>query len=366
MLDRLQKARTRVSDLDAQIQRLEASLAMLRAERVVAQEPLDSYAYPVLSLPTEITCEIFLHFLPPYPACPPIDGPFSPTVLTHVCRTWREIAEATPDLWSRITLSAQELSLHKQIEISNLWIRRSGSRPLAIELQNNRDQDLMGLKSLIDYRVRWERLTLRIPSPTVHLPRIGGLMPLLRYLDIDSVVRNAPTPLTFLDAPLLRTVVFNYAAAATIPVAWDQITSLTLYYIYPYECVPILAQGLNLVHCELRFVYHDEETNVVLDCTLPRLQTLILQDPYHECPSGLLTSFIVPALRTLQIPAWFFGSTPLDDLRAFISKVGCKLQKLHIIGQLETSNEAFRREFPTIGDISVRQYADTDLNPFTY
>ncbi|KAJ7759605.1 hypothetical protein B0H16DRAFT_1533897 [Mycena metata] len=366
MLDRLQRARTRVSDLDAQIQRLEVSIAILRAERLVLQEPLDSYTYPVLTLPTEITCEIFLHFLPPYPACPPITGPFSPTILTHVCRTWRDIADATPYLWSRITLSAQELSLDTQIEISDLWIRRSRSRALAIDLQNNQDQNLMGLKSLIAHRLRWERLTLRIPTSTADVPRTDGPMPLLRYLDINSLFHEDSTPLTFLDAPLLRAVVFNYKAAAMIPVPWAQLTSLTLYYIFPHECVPILAQGLNLVHCELRFVFSPEETDVVLNFTLPRLQTLILQDMYHECPSGLLTSFVVPALRTLQIPAWFFGSTPLDDLRAWILKVGCKLQKVHIIGELETSDEALRREFPTIGDLSVRQYADTDWNPFTY
>ncbi|KAJ7759631.1 hypothetical protein B0H16DRAFT_1689016 [Mycena metata] len=237
---------------------------------------------------------------------PPITGSFSPTILTQICRTWREIAEATPDLWSRITLSAQELSLDKQIKVSDLWIRRSGSGPLAIELQNNKDENLMGLKSIIAHRLRWERLTLRVLTLTANVPPTNGPMPLLRYLDIHTRVEILPT-------------------------------------------------GLNLVHCVLHFIYHDEETNVVLDINLSRLQTLILQDPYHECPIGFLASFVLPALHALQIPASFFGSTPLDDLRAFISKANCKVQKLHIIGELETFDEAaFHREFPTIGDISVR------------
>ncbi|KAJ7018176.1 hypothetical protein C8F04DRAFT_1199240 [Mycena alexandri] len=207
----------------------------------------------------------------------------------------------------------------------------SGSRPLAIELENNNDEDLMGLKSVIAHRVRWERLTLRISSSTANVLRTAGPMPLLRYLDIESISQDTSTSLTFLDAPVLRTVVFDYEAAAKIPVPWAQTTSLTLHYIYPYECVPILApilaQGLDLVYCELLFVYSQENRDMVLDFTP--------LDPYHEYPIGLLASFIVPALRTLQIPAWFFGPTPLDELRAFISKAGCKLQKLHIVGKLE-------------------------------
>ncbi|KAJ7641164.1 hypothetical protein FB45DRAFT_712335, partial [Roridomyces roridus] len=57
---------------------------------------------PVLTLPNEITSEIFVHFLPPYPVCPPMTGLDSPTSLTHICRQWREIALATPKLWRAI------------------------------------------------------------------------------------------------------------------------------------------------------------------------------------------------------------------------------------------------------------------------
>jgi hypothetical protein len=78
---------------------------MLRSEKSAAQERLDSYKYPVLTLPSEIVCNIFIHFLPIYPTCPPLTGPLSPILLTHICGGWREIALALPVLWRAITMS---------------------------------------------------------------------------------------------------------------------------------------------------------------------------------------------------------------------------------------------------------------------
>ncbi|KAJ7917678.1 hypothetical protein B0H13DRAFT_2657737, partial [Mycena leptocephala] len=67
MLTNLDADRSRVADISAQILDLERSISALRIEKTQAQERLDSYKYPVLTLPNEIVSEIFIHFLPPYP-----------------------------------------------------------------------------------------------------------------------------------------------------------------------------------------------------------------------------------------------------------------------------------------------------------
>ena len=68
-------ARARLSDLDAQISALEISLRDLRRERLTVQAQLKAYRYPVLTLPYEITSEIFSHFLPAYPQLLPSSQP---------------------------------------------------------------------------------------------------------------------------------------------------------------------------------------------------------------------------------------------------------------------------------------------------
>ncbi|KAJ7280873.1 hypothetical protein C8J57DRAFT_1174466 [Mycena rebaudengoi] len=83
---RLDSIRECTPDLDAALELATKDL----------QTHVDEYKYPILTLPTEITSEIFVHFLPPYPQCPPATGLSSPELLCQICQVWREIALSTP------------------------------------------------------------------------------------------------------------------------------------------------------------------------------------------------------------------------------------------------------------------------------
>ncbi|KAJ7280877.1 hypothetical protein C8J57DRAFT_1711835 [Mycena rebaudengoi] len=76
--------RERIPDLDVALE-----LATAGLEQQDLQTRLDAYKNPILTLPTEMTSEIFVHFLPPYPERPPAIGLFSPEILGQICRTWR-------------------------------------------------------------------------------------------------------------------------------------------------------------------------------------------------------------------------------------------------------------------------------------
>ncbi|KAJ7262492.1 hypothetical protein C8J57DRAFT_1719396 [Mycena rebaudengoi] len=104
----LAELRARVAAVDLRISALEESLKTLRIERQRLQAPLDAYRYPILTLPTEVTSEIFIHFLPVFPERPPPTGLLSPTLLAQICRTWRSIAFNTPRLWRAIKLDLND------------------------------------------------------------------------------------------------------------------------------------------------------------------------------------------------------------------------------------------------------------------
>ncbi|KAJ7751691.1 hypothetical protein B0H16DRAFT_1225672, partial [Mycena metata] len=53
--------------------------------------------YPILTLPVELTAEIFVHCLPDDPVPP--SGKVAPMLLGRICRKWRNIAKGTPRLW---------------------------------------------------------------------------------------------------------------------------------------------------------------------------------------------------------------------------------------------------------------------------
>ncbi|KAJ7751648.1 hypothetical protein B0H16DRAFT_1227134, partial [Mycena metata] len=75
----------------------------LAEEKTSIQQSLDSIVYPILTLPAEITTEIFLHCLPDKPVEP--NGSVAPMLLGRICRQWRNIACGAPRLWATLTTS---------------------------------------------------------------------------------------------------------------------------------------------------------------------------------------------------------------------------------------------------------------------
>ncbi|KAJ7653659.1 hypothetical protein DFH06DRAFT_1204392 [Mycena polygramma] len=345
MLRALEEDRARLADIQAQIVTLERSIVALRAEETLVQQRLNSYTYPVLSLPNEIASEIFVHFLPPYPICPPITGAESPTSLTLVCRTWREIALATPDLWRAIQLSDKHLPFYRQYHICDSWLSRSGSRPLSLCIkETNNGIGRHFLLAIVAQRTRWENLELHLTVP-LEIPITGGPMPQLRRLELRL---DFPKNLVFDDVPLLRTVLIDDYAAANITVPWVQLTSLTLHHVCPSECLPVLRQTPNLIHCELLLWWED---GPVPDITLPHLESLTVREG-SEPITHYLETLAVPALLSLQIVEEFLWPSPIGALSSFILKSGCKLHELHIIGPRDVSEESYRKAFPLIPTLS--------------
>jgi hypothetical protein len=345
MLPGLEADCARVADPPAQ--------AALQEENILAQERLDSYKYPVLTLPNEIVSEIFMHFLPAYPFFPPLTGLLSPTLLTHICRTWREIALSTPALWCTIGIPYDDgIPLKQKAHIFDIWLKRSRFCPLSLQL--GRGIVLKILAAVVPHRARWERLKLAYPSPS-HLPIIiDGPIPLLRHLDLCLSGAGMTEVFAFRDVPLLRSVILDAVAVTSIILPWAQLTSLTLSDVYPRECVPVLQKTSNLVCCELKVWFQVDSDNDQLgpDITLPYLESLRIGQCGATPVTDLLGTFIVPALRSLKIPEEFLRPSPIDSLTGFISKSGCKPEEVYITGPRSLPKQSYRKAFPSIPKFS--------------
>ncbi|KAF8207658.1 hypothetical protein K438DRAFT_1813985 [Mycena galopus ATCC 62051] len=385
MLSNLEEDRTRLAVLDAQILDLENSIAA-RLERALVKGRLHSYRYPVLTLPNEIVSEIFTQFLPCYPCFPPLIGPHSPTFLTHICHTWREIALSTPSLWSAIPLSFDfdDISFKQQARLSNLWLKRSRSSPLSIQIDGVGDGTYTAditllLKSVLRHRTRCQSLKLQVSSS--QLRAIEGIMPSLRHLDL--VLDGGATSVALGGLPLLRSVALNDVAASRVILPWAQLTSLVLRGVYLRECVPIFKQSSSLLHCKLHLFYFADESSV--NITHLRLESLVLYDAialWHDAkyqpPSQYLESFNTPALCSLDIPERFLGPNPILSLKEFVSKSGSKLREVHITDQRSIPATSYREalqlilrlSFDTGHDSSVDQdywsVDDSDLSTESY
>ncbi|KAF7353339.1 F-box domain-containing protein [Mycena sanguinolenta] len=357
MLSSLAADRARVAALEAQILDLENTLSALRLEQAQAQSRLDSYKYPVLTLPTEIVTEIFLCFPPPYPSCSWLAGTRSPTSLACVCREWRNIALSIPSLWRAMNLSNNGTPLEQRAHICDLWLKRSRSCPLSIKFDARAGHDeataMSAVMALIaPHRLRLEHLKLVIFMNTINPGAIEGSMPLLRHLDLDlKCVDFSYNTLSLRELPLLRSVVLSRTASRCAILPWAQLTSLVMNKVYLDECVPILQQTSNLIHCELLRLYDLPDYGGVT--TLTCLESLVLKSmPLHQYTAECLQSFITPALRRLIISEALLGHEPIGSLTNFISKSGAKLQEVHIAGRSTVPRHSYRVALQSVPRLS--------------
>ncbi|KAJ7672407.1 hypothetical protein DFH06DRAFT_1293184 [Mycena polygramma] len=358
--------RARLADLDAQIIALESSLNSLKEKRKSVQDRLDAYAYPVLTLPNEIASEIFVHFLPIYPKCPPPIGLLSPYLLCQICRKWRHIAFATPALWRAILLPWQRLSRRKQaLRLMETSLEHSGSCLLSIELRGNSVAQIWKLtqfgRTIAEHCARLEHLALSVISPLEALP-IGDLpLPSLRTLRLGWDIDNSTASTTFLGAPLLQKVYIHmYRDAHRSIFPWSQLTVLSVHWIPPNQCAEIMTQLVNIVYCEFRM--DESEQNFDASCTLSHLETLILKAYQSPLQGSILRTLNLPALRRLHVPRFF---TDPAALKSFVSRSGCNLEELCIPNADAASRLDYRAALPSVATFIFDSNSElTTTEPF--
>ncbi|KAF7336179.1 F-box domain-containing protein [Mycena venus] len=255
--------------------------------------------------------EIFMHFLPVYPLCPPLRGTLSPSLFTQICRHWREIAVSTPMLWRAITFSDRSIPVERLARICGTWFTRSGCYPLSIQISRKFcDLPPEVLAIFIAHRARFEYLKLRLGMTPLSI--LAAPMPLLCVLDLAC---GTPTHEAFREVPLLRTVILDGMALSTAILPWAQLTSLTLDVVRPDECFPVLQQACNLVHCRLGF-FEGNGGYEFPDIALPCLESLVIKDPEDDSMVGYLNTFFAPALRSLEITERCLGEAYIISPRS--------------------------------------------------
>ncbi|KAJ7641195.1 hypothetical protein FB45DRAFT_1053764 [Roridomyces roridus] len=340
--------RARVVAVDTEVSELQERIRVLRMEQESCQRRLEAYKYPVLTLPNEITSEIFIHFLPPYPTCPQLRGLRSPTSLTHICRKWRDIALGTPKLW-RAFSTAYRADQPEHIQAVQTWLERSGSCPLSVKLVLGNAPHDEALTAILLHRERWQHMELNLAANEVAL--IKGPMPLLQSLSLGVGDFEYTQPATTVDDfPRLRAVTLDDACHGNwLPIS--QLTSLTFDDVEPDNYLPLLQDAVNLVRLHLI----DCDTDVLppqCSVKLDRLETLVVVSTFSwdSGASQIFETFILPALRTLHVSGTFLGEDP-RSIAPLLTRSRCKLQEVLVARECKFSETAFRAAFPSIPNI---------------
>ncbi|KAJ7461922.1 hypothetical protein FB451DRAFT_996705, partial [Mycena latifolia] len=177
--------------------------------------------YPVLTLPHEITSEVFIQCLPPSPVfrMEHTETPHPSTVpllLLQICREWRSIAIAIPQLWVHLHLDLGALCRPRGLEeFIKAWFNRAGSFPLSFSFHNSGYLEYSGMDNapnpldairatLLRYAPQLGSLALQLKSKYFQKLVAVGPFPLLERLSITlTSMEDWDAPEIFSDAPRL-------------------------------------------------------------------------------------------------------------------------------------------------------------------
>ncbi|KAJ7186379.1 hypothetical protein C8R46DRAFT_1341827 [Mycena filopes] len=328
-------------------------------ENHIASES-DSKVDPIPNLPPEIASEIFLHFLPVYPECPPPSGSTSPVLLPQICRHWREIALSTPRLWRaiKIVIRVSGGKYPQALDRLTTWLARSAESPLSLHIQMARNFSFLRLfvHEFVPHRHRLEYLV--VEGPFKLFSSLRGDMPLLQSLTLTCPNHSSREPPTdiFSGTPKLMDVVLCTFDKRVMLLPLAQLTSLSVEFVSPPECTEILRIAVNLVRCTFTIYTDREETNTP-DPVIPvhhhRLRHLTFRPVDGQVIDGLLRVLTLPGLQTLKI--YKYGFT-LTALAALLAHSQCTLLELRVthVGFTEVTSEAtYREALPSIVTIAV-------------
>ncbi|KAJ6507428.1 hypothetical protein C8R47DRAFT_966979 [Mycena vitilis] len=144
----LSEPTARLQRLDDEIADLQKAISRLAEEWESVNRFLEAHKAllsPFRRLPLDIIQEIFIACLPTHRNCV-MNASEAPILLGRICASWRAISHLTPRLWARLHVAEPRLShpgssekTTQRLEVTKMWLDRSGQCPLSISLHSGPD-----------------------------------------------------------------------------------------------------------------------------------------------------------------------------------------------------------------------------------
>ncbi|KAJ7474722.1 hypothetical protein FB451DRAFT_1246432 [Mycena latifolia] len=351
--------RTRLAELDRQIAHIKAYLSTVAAERQTVKEYLGGIVYPILTIPTELTAKIFVDCLPDHGRVWP-SAEMAPLLLVQVCRSWREIALGTGDLWKSADVSFESNSrpYTNVCRILSRWFPRAVGRPLSLTVRcgySRSDVPPAILTSISTFQTQLGRLELRLPLADFRkLKRIGGSFYRLYHLAISLTDWWSAVGVLFdFDAPSLHKLCLGVGILLPTDAGISPLlTTLEISEPMSFEVVLGLVQRFPQLQHLKAFPdgidpMHPAEPQIVAQ----------LYSLDFAANSNYLDRIKVPNLQSLGFPLEISSAASFSSL---ISRSACLLQHLTLYIS-ETDENQLEECFSTVPFlISLKVEADDE------
>ncbi|KAJ7914042.1 hypothetical protein B0H13DRAFT_2463676 [Mycena leptocephala] len=296
--------RTRLADLDAEMDALELRLRSLASERRRVVLSLKSIIYPVLTLSSEITSRIFSHYVnEPHVGRTRTPGR-GPLTLASVCRSWRDLCISVRSLWASLRIYPDSSWVIEEfLRFLQCWIQRAGNHPLDLHVfRSEPGTTTMDILSfLAPYSVQLHTLGFTLDKPfSFPNAQFQKKLPLLEKLVVNVITESDhPVIMTaFSDAPRLRQVRLSGASRQWISLPWIQLTHLEFSDESVPSCLQILQETSNLEILDVYLPGWESNSLRPPPLTLPHLHTLRFR---YDHDGILLDRLVLPSLKTIQL-----------------------------------------------------------------
>ncbi|KAJ7725970.1 hypothetical protein B0H16DRAFT_1894963 [Mycena metata] len=306
------------------------NLALLHEEQISIQKALAAVTYPVLTLPPEITSEIFVQCTAHYIDNKP-DSQSAPLVLTYVCKAWRDIAVHETRLWRSFRVAFYEperysIQTRHTLNLVRTYLERAGTGPLDMHIMHvhlhPRTDSPWTVDPLLHDIIRrssqWHKVFLSLPwfilaehfrdkmdFSTLETLALAGAT--------DGPSRLCPIS-AFAAAPKLRDVtLYNCATPSIIALPWVQLTRFDVRGYNAETCLEVLRLAPNLISCAFHGPHRRDAVPDILPPPHRQLRHLTI------CGSGLnalLSRLTLPKLEEITIEEIPFSNSQRE--RSFV------------------------------------------------
>ncbi|KAJ7746331.1 hypothetical protein B0H16DRAFT_1889151 [Mycena metata] len=333
--------RTTIADAKAEIAHYESLIKDLRAKIQAAQLQLDSAAFPILTLPLEITTQFFFWCLPSRSSDDNdwnrLRTDHAPLSLSYVCKDWREIALSTPALWTNIEIERDSIV---GADLFETWMERAKG-PLSVKLsgfaEHGWDEHLTDILQVLDDHAGEIRVLELEYINYEALQEFAGVVSAWKFQSLEKLtvgldIEGIPTMhvKAFAKAPLLREVSLTETPFSLFTLPWPQLTKITG--SFAKNCLKILRSAPSLLECTFTAWGKDgggRKPAVFAHSTLQSL-TLLGDSDTTAWGTNFLQLLTLPALQSLSILDCKNADFDDDAFHTFLSRSSPPLRKLVI------------------------------------
>ncbi|KAF4620765.1 hypothetical protein D9613_000026 [Agrocybe pediades] len=343
-----------MSIIENQIRDSVAALQSLLEKHQRKKEQINHVHSPIIQLPPEITSTIFLVLTPQdiwsdFPRHNERLSIFQPLQIGAVCTAWRQLAWATPQLWTHPFFDVRIIEKHHRHPLALEWLSRAQLVPvtLCITYGDSYYRSNPGanpfLEAIAATSSQWKTVSAHMPLNLMqymfhHVRRWDNIHSFLlcptegRYAD-----KNKPLFAEAIPSPRSITISLNAFTLDKVNINWCRVEEARMDPLSEEECIGFLRAHAVLESCE--FVITNRSSNStgtpISSVSQHRLRFLTF-NKFSVTGSHLLSRLTLPNLVHISLKNKFYDG-PFDSIKDglltfFRQSRPSKLQKLELVG----------------------------------